>query len=84
MTFKCDLDLQPTSTIVSNELLCQIILKSTHKCRIYGPDKLNLWSFYHSTLTFNPPQQMIQMNNYAKLFWNPCITVEEAQFMTIL
>ena len=48
-TFKGDLDLQPTQTNVSNgtttpqgEHLCKIILKSMHKCRSYGPDKLNL------------------------------------------
>ena len=46
-TFKCDLDLQLIRTNVSNEYLCQIILKSMHKCRSYGPDKLNLWPFYH-------------------------------------
>ena len=27
---------------VSNEQLCQIVLKSMHKCRSNGPDKLNL------------------------------------------
>ena len=31
------------------EQLCQIILTSMHKCRIYGLDKLNLWLFYHLT-----------------------------------
>ena len=46
LTFKCDLDLQPTQTNVSNgtttcqEYLCKIILKSMHKCRSYGLDKL--------------------------------------------
>ena len=35
----------------SNEQLCQIILKTIHKCRNYGPNKLNLWSFYHLTFT---------------------------------
>ena len=56
LTFKCDLDLQPTWTNVSNgtftpqgEQLCQIILKSMHKCRSYSPDKLNLLPFYHLT-----------------------------------
>ena len=29
--------------------LCKIIFKSTHKCRSYGPSKLNLWSFYNLT-----------------------------------
>ena len=57
-TFKCDLELQPTWTNVSNgtatpqgEQLCQIILKSMLKGRRYCPDKLNEWQFYH--LTFN-------------------------------
>ena len=31
------------------EQLSKIILKSMHKCRSYGPDKLNLWPFYHLT-----------------------------------
>ena len=46
LPFKCDLDLQPTWTSVSNgtsthqgEQLCQIILKPMHKCRSYSPDK---------------------------------------------
>ena len=49
LTIKCDLDLHPTSTDVSNgnsippgEHLCKIILKFMHKCRSYGPEKLNL------------------------------------------
>ena len=43
----CDLDLQPTQAKVSNgtttpqaEHLCKTVLKSIHKCRSYGPDKL--------------------------------------------
>ena len=50
-TFKCDLDLQPTTKNVSHsivspqgEQLCQIILKSMYKYRSYDPDKLNLLS----------------------------------------
>ena len=39
------------------------------------------------TLTFNLPEQMFQINNCAKLFWNPCIKQKlwprEAQFMNI-
>ena len=67
----------------------KIILKSMHKCTSYAPDKLNicLWHFdlYLTpvTLTFNLPIKMVQMallllkgNNYAKLFWNPCIIVQ--------
>ena len=49
LTFKCDFDLQPTKTNVSNgttspqgEYLCKTVLKSMHKCKIYGPDKPNL------------------------------------------
>ena len=89
LTFKCDVDFQLTWTNVSNEQLCQIILKSMHKCRSYGLKKLNLWPFYHFfwpssvTLTFNIPEHMFQMallllreNNCAKLFWNPCINVD--------
>ena len=57
-TFNCDLALQLTWTNVSDgtstsrgEQLCQISLKYSHKCRINGSDKLNLWPFYF--LTFN-------------------------------
>ena len=53
LTFKCDLDLQPTWTNVSNgtssplrQQLCKNILKSMHKCISYGPDKLNIWPFW--------------------------------------
>ena len=49
LTFKCDLDLQLTRINASNKHLCQIILKSLHKCRSYGPDKPNLWPFYYLT-----------------------------------
>ena len=41
LTFKCDLDVQLTWTNVSNEQLCQIILKSMHKCRSNGLYELN-------------------------------------------
>ena len=72
LTFKCDLDLQPTWTKVSNEQLCQIILKSMHKCTGYGSDKLNLWPFYHLTfqydLDFQPTWTKVSISNCAKLF----------------
>ena len=45
LTFKCDLNLQPTWTNVSNEHLCQINLKSMQKYRSYRPDKLSLCPF---------------------------------------
>ena len=72
MTFKCDLDLQPTWTNTSNgtspprgQQLCKIILKSMHNCTSYAPDKLNYDHFdlYLTplTLTFNLPEQMFQM-----------------------
>ena len=72
LTFKCDLDLKPTSTNVSNSTstpqgkkLSQIFLKSLHKCTSYGLDKLNLRYFIiwpsSVTLTFNLPEQMFQM-----------------------
>ena len=90
LTFKCDLDFQPSWINTSNEQLCQIILKSKNKCRSYNPDKLNLWLFYNLTfkchcvtLTFNVPEQLFQIallltkeNNCAKLFWNSCKNVE--------
>ena len=86
---KCDTYLQPTLTNVSNgtctpkgDQRCQIILKSMHKCRRYGPEKLNLWPFIiwplSGTLTFNLPEQMFQMAlllfkkiSCAKWFWIP-------------
>ena len=50
LTFKCDLELQPTWTNISNgtstpqgQKLCQFILKSMHNYRSHGLDKLNLW-----------------------------------------
>ena len=46
LTFKSELDLQPTWNNVSKQL-CQIILKSMHGYTSNGPDKLNLWPFYH-------------------------------------
>ena len=49
LTLKCDLELQPAWTTVSNgtstyqgEYLYQIVLKSMHKYKSYGPGKLNL------------------------------------------
>ena len=67
----CDLNLQAIRTNVSNgtttpqgEHLCNIILKSMHKCRRYGPDKpiydhFIIWPS-SVTLTFNRPKQMFQ------------------------
>ena len=50
LTFKWDLNLQPTCANVSNgtstpqgEQLCHIILKSMHKYRCYGLSMLRLW-----------------------------------------
>ena len=50
LAFKCDLGHQLTWTNVSNgtstprgQQLCQIILKSTHKCATNGLDKLSLY-----------------------------------------
>ena len=69
LTFKCDLDLQPTWTNVSNgtstpqgQQLCQIILKSMHKCATYDPDKFNLWTFYHLTFQCDLDLQPIWTN----------------------
>ena len=38
------------TSMPQGQQLCQIILKSMHKCLSYGRDKLNLWPFYHLTL----------------------------------
>ena len=94
LTFKCDLDLNLPEQMFQNgtdtpqgEQLCQITLKSINNYISYGPDKLSLWPIYHwpscVTLTFNLPDQMIQlallllkMNNCAILFWNPCINIQ--------
>ena len=80
LTFDCHLNHQPIWTNVSNEHLCQIILKSMGRCRSYGSDKLNAGPFYQlifkCDLDLQPTEQMFQMNNCAKLFWNPCINVE--------
>ena len=55
LTFKCDLDLQPTWTNVSNGIstprgqqLCQYILKSMHKCTSHGPDKSRCMDLMHT------------------------------------
>ena len=65
LTFKCDLDLQPTWTNISNgtstpwgEHLCQIILKSMHKCRSAWFIKINDLILFagdgpHKPLAFN-------------------------------
>ena len=94
LTFKCDLDLKPSWKNVSNgisthqgEQLCQIILKSMHRCESYGPENFNSWPVYHLTFkcildlqrtwkngltgTFTPRGEQL-----AKLFWNSCINVE--------
>ena len=73
LTFKCDLDLQPTWTNVSNgtspsrrQQLCKI-LKSMHKCTNYGPDKLNLWPFWPlfdpCDLDLNLPKKMFKWHS---------------------
>ena len=68
LTFKCDLDIPPTWAKISNgtatpwgEQLCQIIL-NMHKCRRYGPDKLNLWPFYHLTFKCDLDLQLTWTN----------------------
>ena len=50
-------------------------------------DRFMVWAS-SVTMTFNLAEQMFQMNNCAKLFWNTCINVKvkarQAQFRTIL
>ena len=69
LSFKSDLELQPTQAKVSNdtttpqgENLCQTILKSIHKCRSYGLDKRMYDHFIiwpsSVTLTFNLPKKV--------------------------
>ena len=67
--------------MLANEHLCQIILKSMHKCSRYGPDKLS----FMTILSFDRqvwPWPSTYLNKCfkwttAKLFWNPCINVED-------
>ena len=70
-------------------LLKEIILKSMHKCRSYGPDKLNLWSFYQLTFRCDfdlqstwtnvsngtATRQGEQLCQIIVKFWNLCINV---------
>ena len=44
------------------EQMCHIILKSMHKCRSYGSDKLNLWPFYHLTFKCDLDLQSTRTN----------------------
>ena len=63
--------------------LCKFILKSMHKSTSYGQDKLIYDHFdpylTPMILTFNLPENvsngtfLLEGNNCAKLFWNPCI-----------
>ena len=65
----------------------KLFLKSMHKCTRYGPDKLNIWQFWHlfdpCDLDLQPTWKnvsngtfLLQGNNTVKLFWNPCINVQ--------
>ena len=88
LTFKCDPELPHTWINVSNdtatplrEQLCQIILKFMHKCRSYGWDKRNIcdlqvWHWPSTYLKCFNGTSLPHGDNYAKLFWNPCINVE--------
>ena len=87
VTFKCDLDIQPTWKMYSNgtappqgQQLGKIILKSMAQTSLIY-DHFIIWPS-SVTLTFNLPEQMFQMallllkeNNCDKLFWNPCVKV---------
>ena len=64
-----------------------------HKCKSYGPDKLNIWPFWPSTYLkkmFQMALLLLEGNNCAKSFWNPCINVQlwpgqaPYMYMTIL
>ena len=54
-----------------------------NKYTSYGPDKLNLWPFYHLTFKCNLDLQptwtallLLEDSNCARLFWNPCTNVQ--------
>ena len=58
-----------------------------HKCTSYGPDMLNSWPFWPLFDPCDPDLQptlklfqmtllLLEDNNCAKLFWNPCINVQ--------
>ena len=66
-----------------------MIFKTMHKCRSYGPGKLNLWSFYYLTFKCDLDLQstwinisddtamlLLMENTSAKLFTNPCTNVQ--------
>ena len=71
---------------LQGEQLCQIILKSMHKCISYGLDKLNLCPFYHLTFKCDLDLQPTQTNvsngtttpqeHMCKIIWNPWINVK--------
>ena len=72
LTFKCDLDLWPTWTDVSNgtsigdgHLLCQI-MESIHNCRSYGPNKFRLTDTQTNTQMHSHTQSCC-CNNYVSL-----------------
>ena len=65
LILKCDLDLQPTKTNVSNSTttpqgkhMCKIILKSMHKCWSYGPDKL-IYMTFKCNLDLQPTEKNV-------------------------
>ena len=78
LTFHLPKHVSNGTTSPQGEHMCKIILKSMHKCRSYGPHKLNIWPFYHLTFECDNLQltQILQENTCATLFWNPCINVE--------
>ena len=70
LTFMCDLDLHSTQTNVTSgtttpqgEYLCKLILLSMHICTNYGPNKLNLWQFYHLTFKCKLDLQLTNVSN---------------------
>ena len=75
LTFSCDLDLgniqnfSHDTRTSQGEQLCQVILKSIHKCRRYASDKVNFVAGPSAvTLTFGMTQVLINGNNFAKYF----------------
>ena len=82
LTFNLPEQMFQMTLLLLEENNCAFILKSMHNLDgRYGPDKLNLWPFYHLTFKSDVGLHPTWTNvsngkNYAKLFWNPCINVE--------
>ena len=62
LTFNIPKNVSNGTISPQGEHLCKIILKSMHKCRSYGLDKLNWWPFYYLTFKCDLDLQPTQTN----------------------